>query len=91
MNQVATNYRERARAIIEALLAQVEIFAGPTRWRAPIESDIEKFVEELPGILNWCLDGAVRLGYQVHYYDRPLSEEQMRTVERAFGLKTSNT
>jgi hypothetical protein len=91
MNNTAINYHSRARAIIEALLAQVEIFAGPTRWCAPTEANIEACVEELPEVLNWCLDGAARLGYRVEYYRGPLSETQMRAAERAFGLKTSNT
>jgi len=87
MVKPATNYHDRAKAIILAMLDHAKVLAGPY-WRKPTELEIEHFTLELDHILNWAIDGPRRLG-MVHadqHYKGPLSEAQMQAVERVFGL-----
>ena len=75
-HNVAADYRQRARKIIEQLLWGVKAIVGEKRWREVAPETMEQFVDELPGILNYYLEDD-----EEHYSSLPLTEEQMTKIE----------
>lgn len=74
---VAADYRQRARKIIEQLLWGIKAIVGEKRWREVPPAMMESLIDELPGILNYYLEDD-----EEHYSSLPLTEEQMTEVEQ---------
>ena len=81
---VATNYRQRARKILEQLLWGIKAFVGVERWREVSPETMESLIDELPGILNRFLKGT-----GIEYSGWPLTEEQMTEIEQNMASQKS--
>lgn len=80
----AKDYRRRARIVLEAMFMQARAIALPGQWREPKDIPWEGLIDEFHHIMNWCVQGARRLGFFVPYYPGPLTEEEMQFVESRF-------
>ena len=83
-HNVAANYRQRARKIIDQLLWGIKAVVGPKRWKEAPPEMIEGLIDELPGILNWCLKGT-----GIRYSSLPLTEDQMTEIEQNMASQKS--
>ena len=81
---IAANYRQRARNIIDQLLWGIKAVVGPKRWKEAPPEMIEGLIDELPGILNWCLKGT-----GIRYSSLPLTEDQMTEIEHNMASQKS--
>ena len=81
---VAANYRQRARKIIEQLLWGIKAIVGEKRWREVSPEAMEQFIDELPGILNFYLDDTDK-----RYSSLPLTEEQITKIEQNMASQKS--
>jgi hypothetical protein len=80
----AENYRERAGAVIKRMLVDVKAFVDPDKWKEPTPELTEGFIDEFHSIMNWASEGARKQGFPTPYFTGPLTEEEMRFVERRF-------
>jgi len=80
----AENYRERARAVLKQMLMVAQGLADPEKWREPTEEEMESFINEFHRVLNWGSLAVRRIGLPSMYFLGPLTEEEMRFVERNF-------
>jgi hypothetical protein len=76
--ELAKDYRNRARKIIEVFVAM----SIPGNKPKPDEKTMEELIDELPDILNWMGEGARKMGIPFEPYAGPLTEEQMCEVEK---------
>jgi hypothetical protein len=80
----AENYRERARAVLRQIFMVMQGLADPERWREPTEEEMERFIDEFHRVLNCGVRAARQDGIPAMYFPGPLTEEEMRFVERNF-------
>lgn len=81
---VAENYSQRARNIIEILLNGAKVLAPTANLKDPPDELMEKFIDNFHYILNWALKGKGKKYYL------PLTEEEMAEIENnlATNLET---
>ena len=72
---VAENYSQRARTIIEILLDGAKVFTPSAKWKDPPEELIQKTINNFHYILNWVLKDSGKKYYL------PLTEEEMTEIE----------